>query len=378
MCNDEEMKLRKLRVNVNVEIIDDSDYWIVADHSNSRYLKIKRNDLMDYVLRGAMKGISYEALYNQLRSSDKDKRDLIKIMQCLLSNNVVQKVEYPDYTLCDQINDGGYCAEFAYNNRFEHELEALSSYESNKISRFDLFEMLRKGKVTIIGAGGVGSNVAVLLAAAGIGEIRLIDSDVVEESNLVRQVFYKEDDCKYCKKITALKTFISEFTSYTHVDECDAYIRNENDAKLYLGDTDIIIQTADTPRGIINRIVSKFSEKSGIVSIYCANGTVGPLYIPGETASFEDFEKFANYESGGLYEALVNAKRYESSRVAPSEPGGPWISSYYLYKEVFHYFIDKTELRTKDAIVKISNDGYKIETIQFMEVLRNIDRAVYS
>lgn len=51
---------------------------------------------------------------------------------------------------------------------------------------------LRAAKVLIIGAGGLGSPAAMYLAAAGIGEINLIDDDVVELSNLQRQIMHRE------------------------------------------------------------------------------------------------------------------------------------------------------------------------------------------
>ena len=48
---------------------------------------------------------------------------------------------------------------------------------------------LKKAEVCILGLGGLGSNVAVLLARAGIGHLKLIDFDVVEASNLNRQQY---------------------------------------------------------------------------------------------------------------------------------------------------------------------------------------------
>ena len=49
-------------------------------------------------------------------------------------------------------------------------------------------EKLLNGKVLIIGAGGLGAPVALYLAAAGVGHIGIIDADIVDISNLQRQV----------------------------------------------------------------------------------------------------------------------------------------------------------------------------------------------
>ena len=55
-------------------------------------------------------------------------------------------------------------------------------------------EKIKNSKVLVVGAGGLGCPVALYLAAAGVGTIGLIDFDVVDLSNLQRQVLYSEKD----------------------------------------------------------------------------------------------------------------------------------------------------------------------------------------
>ena len=58
---------------------------------------------------------------------------------------------------------------------------------------------LLKSKVLIVGAGGLGSPIAIYLAALGIGKIGIIDKDNVEISNLSRQIIFSTNDLKKSK-----------------------------------------------------------------------------------------------------------------------------------------------------------------------------------
>ena len=64
-------------------------------------------------------------------------------------------------------------------------------------------EMIMKGKVLIIGVGGLGAPAALYLAAAGVGTIGLVDGDVVDMSNLQRQVIHFTPDIGKPKVISA-------------------------------------------------------------------------------------------------------------------------------------------------------------------------------
>ena len=62
-----------------------------------------------------------------------------------------------------------------------------------------------KSRVLIIGAGGLGSPIAIYLAAAGIGKIGIVDRDKVELSNLSRQIIFTTKDIKKSKSLMAIK-----------------------------------------------------------------------------------------------------------------------------------------------------------------------------
>ena len=65
---------------------------------------------------------------------------------------------------------------------------------------------LLNSSVLIIGAGGLGSPAALYLALAGVGKIGIADFDVVDRSNLQRQVLHRDEDIGKRKVISAMET----------------------------------------------------------------------------------------------------------------------------------------------------------------------------
>jgi len=96
-------------------------------------------------------------------------------------------------------------------------------------------EKLKAAKVLIIGAGGLGCPILQYLAAAGVGEMGIVDDDVVELSNLHRQILYNHTDIGQPKaKVAAeklsllnphvqLKAYHERFTAERAIYICEAY-----------------------------------------------------------------------------------------------------------------------------------------------------------
>lgn len=80
-------------------------------------------------------------------------------------------------------------------------------------------EKLRRATVLCIGAGGLGSPVLMYLAAAGVGAIRIVDDDVVDVTNLHRQLLYTDADVGQPKAVVAaekLRTFYPDIRTEAH------------------------------------------------------------------------------------------------------------------------------------------------------------------
>ena len=68
-------------------------------------------------------------------------------------------------------------------------------------------ERLKKARILCIGAGGLGSPAIMYLAACGVGEIGIVDNDIVDLSNLQRQVIYTVNDIGFPKVHIAKKKY---------------------------------------------------------------------------------------------------------------------------------------------------------------------------
>lgn len=102
---------------------------------------------------------------------------------------------------------------------------------------------LLKSKVLIIGAGGLGAAILPYLAAAGVGEIGIMDDDVVELSNLQRQVIYKSSSVgKY--KVEEAKAMIAELNPDVKVNAIAEKLSGKNAIDLFRN-YDIIVDATD-------------------------------------------------------------------------------------------------------------------------------------
>jgi molybdopterin/thiamine biosynthesis adenylyltransferase len=104
-------------------------------------------------------------------------------------------------------------------------------------------EKISKSRVMIIGCGGLGHPVASYLAAAGVGEIHLVDFDVVSESNLHRQVLFKIEDCEK-KKADVLAMHLRAQNPHISI-HAHSYAFNSSTSSRLLKNIDLVIDATD-------------------------------------------------------------------------------------------------------------------------------------
>ena len=125
---------------------------------------------------------------------------------------------------------------------------------------FELHRRFSSATVAICGLGGLGSNIAVALARAGIGKLLLIDFDRVDITNLHRQQYKANQIGLY--KSDALAENISEISPYTEVETVIQKITEENFAVL-LKDSDIVCEAFDNAESkamLVNGILEQMPD----------------------------------------------------------------------------------------------------------------------
>lgn len=146
-------------------------------------------------------------------------------------------------------------------------------------------ERLKAAKVLLIGAGGLGSPAGLYLAAAGVGTIGLIDADVVDTTNLQRQVLYGTRDVG-TPKVDAAVARLRDLNPHVHLIAHPVQLTSANALEI-LRDYDVIVDGSDNfpTRYLVNdacvllgkpNVYGSIFRFEGQVSVFSAQD--GPCY----------------------------------------------------------------------------------------------------
>ncbi|WP_366186973.1 HesA/MoeB/ThiF family protein [Flavobacterium ovatum] len=173
-------------------------------------------------------------------------------------------------------------------------------------------QKLAEARVLVIGAGGLGCPVLQNLAAAGVGFIGIVDGDIIEETNLHRQLLYNLSHCGKSKAETAAQV-ITQMNPDVTVTVYNQFFNRKNAFEI-VSDYQIIVDCTDTiaVRYLINDVAVYKKIPVVYASIYRFEGQVsvfnyqnGPSYrclFPGK----EGFEQTPNCETMGVLGVLPN------------------------------------------------------------------------
>jgi adenylyltransferase/sulfurtransferase len=146
-------------------------------------------------------------------------------------------------------------------------------------------EKLKAAKVLLIGAGGLGAPLGLYLAAAGVGTLGLVDSDVVDFTNLQRQVIYGTSDVGTAK-LEAAAARLRDLNPHIEIRTHEVRLTSENALDLF-EDYDIIVDGTDNfpTRYLVNDACVMLGKPNVYGSIFRFEGQVsvfwaqeGPCY----------------------------------------------------------------------------------------------------
>jgi len=146
-------------------------------------------------------------------------------------------------------------------------------------------ERLARSRVVVVGLGALGGHIALHLARAGVGYLRLIDRDIVEVENLQRQVLYEEEDVRAgLPKATAAANHLAHINSSIKIEHHVADLTPKTAEKL-LSECDLIADGTDNLETRL--LINDFCLKNRIPWVYGAvlatSGLVAPI-IPQKSA----------------------------------------------------------------------------------------------
>lgn len=137
---------------------------------------------------------------------------------------------------------------------------------------------LKASSVLLIGTGGLGSPLALYLAAAGVGRIGLVDYDVVDSSNLQRQIIHGHSTLGVLK-VESAEQRLRDLNPYVQIDRYNVPLTSDNALELF-APYDVIIDGTDNfpTRYLVNDACVKLRKPNVYGSIFRFEGQLSVFY----------------------------------------------------------------------------------------------------
>jgi adenylyltransferase/sulfurtransferase len=137
---------------------------------------------------------------------------------------------------------------------------------------------LKQARVLTIGAGGLGSPLALYLAAAGVGTLGIVDFDVVDESNLQRQIIHGTSDLGR-PKMESARDRIQDINPNVHVEAYEEALTSENALEIFK-DFDVVVDGTDNfpTRYLVNDACVLLGKPNVYGSIFRFEGQASVFY----------------------------------------------------------------------------------------------------
>lgn len=199
--------------------------------------------------------------------------------------------------------------------RWKRSIEFFGAYCKATENKYSCQRRLHDAKVTLLGIGGVGSHVLYDLAAMGVRNIRAVDFDTVELSNLNRQIIYNPSDIGQLKTEVAKKRIL-EFLPDANLEFVNQKIGSAHDIFQLVEGQDIVISVLDQPRDKIIDWLNEACFKAGVGFICGSFDSQWAAYytiFPGVTGCVECWKQQARAKSP-LFLDMIQDKNFTQGR----------------------------------------------------------------
>ena len=266
----------KLKIKDSLYILRDVEGNYIFVSTATRRIKTFR---VDSLVRDVISSLEFELMEPDLidkLSPDYCVQDITLCLRALEKEGIIRK-----------------CEEDLKEGRHHRQLLFLDELADSREETLELQRKIENSRVAVFGVGGIGTWIVNGLYQIGVGEIRITDPDVVDESNLNRQLFFDSEDIgKY--KVDVIKEKLRDANIFSYKESVSLH----EDLESMVSGCNFLVNCADSPSVTeTTRIIDSYASRHGIA--YCVAGgynlhlgMVGPIIVPGLTKKFDDFVEY--------------------------------------------------------------------------------------
>jgi molybdopterin/thiamine biosynthesis adenylyltransferase len=340
---------KKLKLNESIYILKESeDIYSTIYTSIRKVRKFRVDNLVKEVIEELKVPRRENYLFNKLKKKY-PAEDILNCVKALENEGILRK--YDDSHL---------------NERYSKQVLFINELTNSWDDALELQKKIELSKMAVFGVGGIGTWIVNGLSQIGIGEIRIVDPDKISKSNLNRQLFFNEEDVgKY--KVDVIKSKLPD----TKIIPYKKFISKKQNLERIIKGTDFIVNCADSPSiEETSRIIDDYSVKynipysiSGGYNLHL--GMVGPIIIPGKTATFNDF--LEHQKKDDYFSKLEKIKDVEQT--GNLGPIAGTIANLQVM-EIFKYLIGKGEINL-NKFAEIDFMNLKIDWVDFSDTFHS-------
>lgn len=340
---------KKLKLKDSIYILKESEEIYDVIFTGTRKTKKFRVDsLVKKVIAELKIGQTREDLLSKLKVNY-DEKQIHDCLGALMHEGLIREYNPEE-------EKGRYARQIAFID------ELTSSWDETLI----LQKQIENSVISVFGVGGIGTWMVNGLYQMGVGEIRISDPDIIQETNLNRQLFFNSKDInKYKVEVIKEKLPDAKIIPFRKI------VSPNEDLEEIVSGSNFLINCADSPSvEETSRVIDKYATKYKIP--YCVAGgynmhlgMIGPIIIPGKTASFNDFLEYqkSNDKLGNL------EKIKDITQTGNLGPIAGAVANIQLM-EIFKYLIGKGDLNL-NKFAEIDFMNFNIEWREFTKIYKH-------